>query len=72
MEKFRKDETGKWTNTAGVRLSCGDHVNYNYNGEMVSGTIEYSDMWNGGYYLVLDDDKGSLPMFGTEIEAGLI
>lgn len=71
MEIYKKDETNKWTNDNGVRLSCGNQVNYKYNGEVVSGTVQYSDMWNGGYYLVLDNDQGSLPMFGNEIEVEL-
>jgi len=68
LNKYSKDkESGKWTNCS-IYLSCGMHINMKYHDEVVSGTVEYSDMWNGGYYLVLDDHKGSLPMFGPEIE----
>ena len=72
MKKYTKDtENGKWTDGS-IYLSCGMHINMKYHDEVVSGTIEYSEMWNGGYFLRLDDNKGSLPMFGSEIEAELI
>lgn len=71
MNKYCKNkENGKWTD-GNIYLSCGMHINMKYGEEVVSGTVEYSDMWSGGYFLVLDDDQGSLPMFGPEIEAEL-
>lgn len=71
MKKFRKDtETGKWTDGI-IYLSCGMHIDVKYHDEVVTGTIEYSDMWNGGNYLVLDDNQGSLPMFDPVIEGEL-
>ena len=73
MEKYRKDkDNNKWTNGKGIYLSCGTHINLKRDDEVVSGIVEYNEMWNGGYYLVLDDNKGSIPMFGAEIEAELI
>ena len=68
MKSFCRDtESGKWTD-GDIYLSSGMHICMKYYGEVVTGTIEYSDMWDGGYYLVLDDNQGSLPMFGNEIE----
>lgn len=69
MEIFRRDSRNKWTTEKGIQLNCGNHINYKYNGKIVSGTVEYSEMWNGGYYLILDNNEGSLPMFGNEIQA---
>lgn len=73
LKKYSRDKvSGKWVDSTGVFLSCGNHVCMKYHGEVVCGTIEYDEMWNGGYYLVLDNGEGSLPMFGPEIEVGFM
>lgn len=71
MEKWKKVE-GKWTNEKGAFLSCGDHIAMKYGDDVEEGTVEYSEMWSGGYYLVLDDGAGSLPMFGSVLYATIL
>jgi len=71
MEKWQKVE-GKWTNMEGAFLSSGVHIAMKYGSDIEKGTVQFDAMWNGGYYLVLDDGAGKLPMFGDTLYAEIV
>ena len=73
MKKWLRDkDNGKWKDDSGAFLSCGVHIAMKYGADIEKGTIQYDELWNGGYYLVLDEGAGKLPMFGDTLYAEIV
>lgn len=47
-------------------LTCGTTIKIELEDELISARVEHSINWSKGYYLILEDNRGSIPLFNVK------